>query len=138
MDEMNILVPETLELDIAGERIEITPLRLGEFPAMLKAVRPFAAQLEEDPDWLSLLAEHGEALLDSLAVACRRPRDWVDELALDEALKLAASVFEVNADFFVQRVAPNVTELAERIGRRLDGLMPPNGSSAQATASTTS
>ncbi|WP_339751909.1 DUF6631 family protein [uncultured Marinobacter sp.] len=138
MDEMNILIPETLELDIAGERIEITPLRLGEFPAMLKAVRPFAAQLEADPDWLSLLAEHGEALLDSLAVACRRPRDWVDGLALDEALTLAASVFEVNADFFVQRVAPNVTELAERIGRRLDGLMPPSGSSAEATASTTS
>jgi hypothetical protein len=138
MDEMNILVPETLELDIAGERIEITPLRLGEFPAMLKAVRPFAAQLDADPDWLSLLAEHGEALLDSLAVACRRPRDWVDELALDDALMLAAAVFEVNADFFVQRVAPNVTELAERIGRRLDGLMPPTGSSAQATASKTS
>ncbi len=138
MDEMNILIPETLELDIAGERIEITPLRLGEFPAMLKAVRPFAAQLEADPDWLSLLAEHGEALLDSLAVTCRRPRDWVDGLALDEALTLAASVFEVNADFFVQRVAPNVTELAERIGRRLDGLMPPSGSSVQATASMTS
>jgi hypothetical protein len=134
MDDMNILVPQTLELDIAGERIEITALRLGEFPAMLKAVRPFAAQLEADPDWLSLLAEHGEALLDSLAVACRQPREWVDGLAFDEALKLATAVFEVNADFFVQRVAPNITELAERIGRRLDGLMPPSDSSAQATA----
>ena len=138
MDEINILVPETLELDIAGEHIEVTPLRLGEFPTMLKAVRPFAAQLEAAPDWLSLLAEHGEALLDSLSIACRRPREWVDGLALDEALKLAAAVFEVNADFFVQRVAPNVTELAERIGRRLDGLMPPSDSSVQATASTTS
>lgn len=138
MDEINILVPETVELDIAGERIEVTPLRLGEFPAMLKAVRPFATQLDSEPDWLSLLTEHGEALLDALAVACRRSREWVDALALDEALNLATAVFEVNADFFVQRVAPNVTELAARIGRRLDGLMPPTASSVQATASTTS
>ena len=130
MDDLNTLIPETFDLNIAGESIEITPLRLGEFPAMLKAVKPFAEQLDADPDWLFLLAEHGEALLDALTVACRRPREWVDELALDDALELAASVFEVNADFFVQRVAPNVTNMAERIGRRLDGLMPPNGSSA--------
>ncbi len=138
MDEINILVPEPVVVDIAGEGMEVTPLRVGELPAMLKAVRPFATQLEADPDWLALLGEHGEALLDALAIACRRPREWVDGLALDEALKLAAAVFEVNADFFVQRVAPNVSELAERIGQRLDGSMPPSDSSAQATASTTS
>ena len=138
MKDLEILAPQAAEMEIGGAKVKIAPLRVGELPAMLKAVRPFATQLEADPDWLALLGEHGEALLDALAIACRRPRAWVDGLALDDALKLAAAVFEVNADFFVQRVAPNITELAERIGRRLDGSMPPSDSSAQATASTTS
>ena len=85
-----------------------------------------------------MLAEHGEALLDALALACRRPREWVDGLDLDDALQLAAAVFEVNADFFVARVAPNVTRLSEKIGGRLDGSSASTGSSAPATATPTS
>ncbi|BCO30110.1 hypothetical protein TspCOW1_02130 [Thiohalobacter sp. COW1] len=138
MNDLETLLPQPTVLEIDGARLEITPLRLGELPAMLKAVRPFAGQLVEEPDWLSLLAEQGEDLLEALCIACRRSREWVDALALDDALKLAAAVFEVNADFFVQKVVPNVTELAARIGQRLDGSTPPTGSSAPATASTTS
>lgn len=138
MEDLNILAPEPAMVEIAGSRIEITPLRVGEFPAMLRAIRPFAEQLAGEPDWLALLAEHGEALLDALSLACRRPREWVDGLDLDDALQLAAAVFEVNADFFVARVAPNVTRLSEKIGQRLDGSSASTGSSAPATATPTS
>jgi len=138
MDDLNTLVPEPVVVEITGNRIEITPLRVGEFPAMLRAIRPFAEQLAGEPDWLALLAGHGESLLDALALACRRPREWVDGLDLDDALQLVAAVFEVNADFFVQRLAPAVQHAAAQVNGRLRGAMPSTDSSAPGTASPTS
>ncbi|MCW7540719.1 hypothetical protein OOT46_23145 [Aquabacterium sp. A7-Y] len=125
--DLEILVPPAQPLDIAGERLEIRPLVLGELPAVLKAVRPFAAQLAGAPDWFALFGEHGEALLQTLTLAARKPRTWVDQLAVDDALVLAAAVFEANADFFVRRVAPRIGALAQRLSTRLAGPTPSPG-----------
>lgn len=122
--DLDVLVPQAQVLELAGQRLTISPLVVGELPAMLKAVRPFAEQLTGEPDWLALLCDHGDALLAALALASRQPRDWVDGLALDDAITLAARVFEVNADFFVRRVAPKVGDLAQSLNGRLAGSTP--------------
>jgi hypothetical protein len=122
--ELDTLVPQAQSLEIAGRQLRISPLVIGELPAMLKAVRPFADQLAGDPDWFGLLSEHGDDLLDALALGSRQSRDWVDALALDDAITLATSVFEVNADFFVHRVVPKVSALAQGLNGRLAGVMP--------------
>lgn len=122
--DLDVLVPQGQELELAGQRLTISPLVVGELPAMLKAVRPFAEQLTGEPDWLALLCDHGNDLLAALALASRQPREWVDALALDDAITLAATVFEVNADFFVRRVAPKVGDLAQSLNGRLAGSTP--------------
>lgn len=122
--DLDVLVPPAQSLEIAGQPLTISPLVIGELPAMLKAVRPFAEQLTGEPDWLVLLGEHGDALLAALAIASRQPRDRVDALALDDAILLATTVFEVNADFFVRRVAPKIGALAEVLNGRLAGATP--------------
>ena len=97
--DLETIFPQGQILDIGGQRIEIRPLVLGELPAMLRAIRPFASELSAEPDWLALLAEHGEALLRALAIASHRSDDWVASLELDDAITLGAAVFEVNAIF---------------------------------------
>lgn len=129
-------VPETVL--IAGETLEIVPLKVGELPAFVRAIRPFAQALTQEVDWLALFGSRGEDLVQALAIACRRPKAWVEELELDEAIRLAEAVFEVNADFFIRKVAPMATFAAERIGRRLTGPIPSSASSAPATATPTS
>ena len=52
-----------LSIEIAGERIDLSPLKVGEVPAFARAVQPIAAGLSASPDWLALLAEHGEAVI---------------------------------------------------------------------------
>ncbi|MDO3524993.1 hypothetical protein Q3P09_24690, partial [Ralstonia pseudosolanacearum] len=69
----------------------------------------------------ALFIEHGDDLLQAVAIAVDKPRAWVDALAADEAILLAAKVVEVNADFFTRTVLP-----------RLDGLF---AQVTQATAS---
>lgn len=120
--DLDVLVPQARLMELAGQRLTISPLVVGELPAMLKAVRPFAEQLTDEPDWLALLCDHGDALLAALALASRQPRDWVDALALDDAITLASAVFEVNADFFVHRVAPKVSDLAQSLNGQKKGL----------------
>ena len=115
-------VPDAIE--IAGERIDLTPLKVGEVPAFARAVQPIAASLSASPDWMALLAEHGEAVIAAIAIATRRPVEWVSGLDLDEAVRLAEAVFGVNADFFIRRLLPSVTQAAARIGQTLESPTP--------------
>ena len=68
------------------------------------------------------------AIHKAVAIASRRPPEWVTNLALDDAVRLAEAVFEVNADFFIQRVLPSLTEAATRVsqtlGVQIPGAMP--------------
>ncbi len=127
-DMFAALPPVPLSIEIAGERIDLTPLKVGEVPAFARAVQPIAVGLSASPDWLALLAEHGEAVIAAIAIATRRPVDWVAGLDLDEAVRLAEAVFGVNADFFIRRLLPSVTQAAARIGQALEspttGAMP--------------
>ena len=123
-DTFAALPPVPVTLVIGGERLELTPLRVGDVPAFARAVQPVAASLSASPDWLALLAEHGEAVIDAVAIASRRPPEWVTNLALDEAVRLTEAVFEVNADFFIQRVLPSLTEAATRVSQTLGARIP--------------
>lgn len=138
MDDFDALPPVPVMLDIGGDTLELTPIRVGEVPALIQAVRPFVGQLSATPDWLALLAEHGEDLLRAIAIASRRPTEWVAALAMDDAVRLATAVFEVNADFFMQRLAPVVHQAAVRVNGRLGGATPSTASCVPDTTSPTS
>ena len=129
-DTFAALPPVPVSVEIAGERIELTPLKVGEVPAFARAVQPIAVRLSASPDCLALLAEHGEAVIAAVAIATRRPVDWVAGLELDDAVHLVEAVFGVNADFFIRRLLPSVTQAAARIGLALErptsGAMPSN------------
>jgi hypothetical protein len=115
MPDFETFPPVPKAVTVAGTALELTPIRLGELPRLLAAVRPIAADISVEPDWLDLLARHGEAVLDLLAITTRRERAWIEGLALDEAVTLATAVFEVNADFFVGRVVPAIQGAAQRL-----------------------
>ncbi len=128
-------VPHTLE--IAGETLELTPLKIGELPAFVRAIRPFAQHIGVEVDWLALFGERGEDVVVALAVAARRPREWVAQLSLDAAIQLAEAVFEVNADFFIRQVTPALLRLAGRIGTLGESAGPILSSASSTTATAT-
>ena len=107
-----VLPPVADTLVIGGETLDLTPIRVGEIPAFSCAIRPVVSGLSDlRPDWVALISEHGDAVIDAVAIATRRPRDWVAGLELDDAVRLACAVFEVNADFFTRQVIPKLDVL---------------------------
>ena len=121
---MAVLPPVPVEIHVAEQTVTLTPLVLGELPAFAKAIQPFTADLAIEPDWLRLLGSHGDSMIEAMAIASRQSREWIAGLALDEAIFLAQSLFEVNADFFIQRVVPKLGEAVSRIGSQLAGPAP--------------
>lgn len=112
MSDLEALIPQSIELVIDSEPLAIKPLKVGQMPAFLRAISPVMQQLTaSEIDWLALFGERGDDLLSAIAIAVGKPRAWVDELAADEAILLAAKVIEVNADFFTRTVIPKLDGL---------------------------
>ena len=117
VSDLNTLIPQAVELVIDGEPLAIKPLKVGQMPAFLRAITPVMQQIGGDGiDWLALFGERGDDLLSAIAIAVAKPRAWVDDLAADEAILLAAKVIEVNADFFTRTVMPRLDGLIARTG----------------------
>ncbi len=114
MTDLENLIPQDTLVLVAGVAIPISPLKVGQLPAFLRVISPLMAHLNQpEINWLALFGEHGDDLLSAIAIAVKKPREWVDDLAADDALLLAAKVMEVNADFFTRAVIPKLNGLLD-------------------------
>ncbi len=140
MSDIEQLTPPVVSVTVGGETLALTPITIGELPAMVRIVRPIAGLLRGEIDWLALFSDQGEAVLAALALAARQPRAFVDALPADEAMTLAASVLEVNGDFFVRRFLPAFERLIAALPAEpsLAGSISSNGSSTTVTTTPTS
>ena len=112
MSDLETLIPPGVLITVAGETLTLKPLKVGSLPAFLRAISPVMQSLTAPAiDWLALFGERGDDLLSAIAIAVGKPREWVDDLAADEAILLAAKVIEVNADFFTRTVIPKLDGL---------------------------
>ncbi len=129
MNDLEKLIPIAVELTVGGETLAIKPLKVGQMPAFLRAISPVMQHLTRaEIDWLTLFGEQGDDLLAAIAIAVAKPRQWVDDLAADEAILLAAKVIEVNADFFTRTVLPKLDGLFTRAKGLAPETAPASGS----------
>lgn len=115
--ELEKLFPRGVSLTIAGEPLTINPLKVGQLPGFLRAITPVMQQISGDRiDWWAVIGDRGGDLLSAIAIAVGKPREWVDDLDADDAVLLASTVIEVNADFFTRKVMPRLSALFAQVG----------------------
>jgi hypothetical protein len=116
-DDLDILDPTGISVTVGGRTVSILPLTIGQLPRFARAIQPAAGLLsgDKDPDWLGLVAEHGEALIAAAAVATGIDQKEIEAVAPDEFVVLCGAIFETNASFFVQRLAPAMERTSDRI-----------------------
>ncbi|MFZ6872868.1 DUF6631 family protein [Undibacterium sp. Di27W] len=147
-DDLSKVIPTVKTIIIAGESLPIQPFKVGRLPVVLTAVQPIAYVLMGNAetaklDILNLVIAHTDDSLNLLAVLADKPRDWVDDLDLDDAVTLLSELLEVNLDFFVQRVLPRLLQAVGTLSTAVKsnaqaltaiGQTASNPSSPQATA----
>lgn len=121
-DDCDFIEPSKTTVTFDGTSFEITALRIGQIPAFTKAAKPLIDRLNvmaltTDPATLAgLIADHGDALIEAVAIAARAPREKVEQAMPDEFLTAVLTVLKVNKDFFIQRLTPAITQLVQTIG----------------------
>lgn len=105
------------------ETLSVSPIQFGKLPKTVALLRPMVAVLTDAEvmtiegtrvslaaNWPlklpQIVADGGEALIDVLAFLTGKPRVWFDSLGMDDGIALTRALFEANADFFRQRIAP--------------------------------
>lgn len=137
---VDFVAPPTVMVELGGEdgkvagNVVITPLKVGEFPAVIAVLQFIFGLLTGIPGgaaafdksapaevremaalYLStLFTERGnsERLLDLLALLIRSDRTWVDGLYANQAAVLLIEAIEVNVDFFT-RSMPLIKKVLE-------------------------
>lgn len=143
MSELDDILPEGVVVKLKGGPGEcrvkpMAPIQLARFARVVKPVIgavPASIGSLDRQALIGLFADHGEALIAAVAVATDLPEEFVGcECTLDEVIELAAAVWEVNADFFAQRLAPAIRHFVERaVSRNGAGRTPSSSSPATGT-----
>lgn len=112
--DLERLVPPTITVMVGGESLLLSPVRLGQLPALVRAAAPIFDRLASG-NVVQVLLEEPDAVLHAVQAATGIERARIDALALDEAVDLVAAVIELNADFFTRAVAPRIGAATARL-----------------------
>ncbi len=136
MSEVQALAGAGTAVEFRSERLEIQPLRFGQALEIIAAAAPlveglvaYASQSGLNDDivfFTGMLAKHGDQVPRVLAIASGRDAEFIKGGDLAETLELCGTVYEVNRDFFDQRLAPLFARWRARLQgpERSDGAGP--------------
>lgn len=105
--DLEIFAPAPRRVTVGGRHVDLLPLRLRQYAGFLRAIEP-ALPLVLAGDLMAAAVDHEAAMLRAVSIGSGLPEAELAELWADEFILLARAVVEVNADFFVARVRPQI------------------------------
>lgn len=133
VSDAEVLEPDQ-DLVISGETVTVRAFRMFDGLRATPIARPIISSIREmatagdeiDADQLmDLLGRHAEEWMQLVALATGRSRQWLDTLTDEEGLALAMTFWQVNAGFFMTRLA---------IGMPVEPMGPAGGASSTSSA----
>jgi hypothetical protein len=126
-DDLEALEPSGSSIKYRGEDIEVTPIRVGQVPKLVRKARSainVVMAMDSIPDanaagffdlLMDLTGTHGEEVYEAVAICVGRDPAWIADGDIGEFFDLAKKVFEVNQDFFARRLGPLLAVRAESV-----------------------
>ncbi len=133
-DDLKVLFPNET-VTVAGEPIEVHPFYFGQISQVAKFCKPIVETLlssgimtitkdgdkstikiDDDviPKLFQILEGGTEPLLCLVAFSVGKPRAFLDTVPMDDGIVLTQTIWEINSNFFVERVIPLI---ASRLSR---------------------
>jgi hypothetical protein len=130
MSDLDIIFPNGIELELGGKQVTVKKFKFGQLPKVMKALKTIAEpaiaaiQQGQQPD-LALFMEIGADvsgdLMQLMADCIGQPLSFIEDLDPDEGIKLISAFLEVNADFFIKKVLPELKDMMnkkQKIGQK--------------------
>lgn len=115
-NDLDTLAPPGQTVTVAGQSITVKPLTVGQIPRFARAIRQVPGlTLDGSTDWLGLMADHGDALIEAAAIATGVDEAKIVNMEADAFIELATAIVEENVGFFIARLAPAFERASERI-----------------------
>ncbi|WP_020160516.1 plasmid segregation protein ParM domain-containing protein [Methylobacter marinus] len=114
MDELELLFSQDHAIDIGGETVDVSPVRLGELARLAKLFKGAVIEVKGTPTEIATkLLTSGEAdrIIAALSVAARQDQAFIEALELDDAVRLLAAVIESNADMIKKKLMPAISQI---------------------------
>jgi len=128
-EDLSLLANEAPTITVGGKTLVLNRVRMKQLPRVLALAQPMAEKLfkktpapnkhqknvqpapKDNIDIARLVITHGDELVQLIAEIQAYGNEgvtaeWIGDLEIDEVITLAGAVFEINLDFFIQRVVP--------------------------------
>ena len=112
--DLTTFFPDPRTEVIGGKTLSIPNLKVRQLAPFGKAADPFMPMVLTG-DYLAAVTHHTDAVCQAVSIVTGADPDWLGDLDPDEMLRLVAAVFEVNLDFFAQRLLPQKAALQARM-----------------------
>lgn len=118
--ELEVLFAQGKAININGVDLVIKSFKMGQLPRVFKALEPLSEVMASSFTGsqvqlvTKMLAASGDSVITLLEVGSGQPREWVEDLDMDQSLELASAIMEVNSNFFLQRVLPILNKNLEK------------------------
>jgi hypothetical protein len=109
-------------ITVGGETIEIKPANFGQCAMAIKNCSAFLFSIVDEQESarrdgrkenvLAVFSRHFDDAIDLVSVFVGKDRRWLEALPADDAVKLIARLYEVNRDFFIHRVLPELERVS--------------------------
>lgn len=152
-DDLAVLVPlrqvvvisDLVDGSPVPVEVEIIPIKMGQLSRLMGVVAPIITVIRKVAPVLKdevkirqalgqLLLSNPSEIMEMIAICTNKDLVWVENRDLDEVVKLALAVVEVNLDFFIQKLLPCVLQAMAQVGsvqkavaNQSGGLTPSNG-----------
>lgn len=122
--DITTVIPETIVVTVKGQDVEVRQIKVGQLTKVMRIAYPFYDKLRAlkdaaqknggtSLDLYQLVFEHGDSVLEIVALLTGKDKAWVEDMDVDELVALFSAIVEVNLDFFIQRVLPSLSKLVE-------------------------
>lgn len=126
-DDLSVIFDDQARAVTIGRdrQIQIKPITVGAVRDFTLAVKPIAADVmaavNGSGDLMLTLELHADRMIDAVSIGAGLPLDEVRGLQLDDFVRLAAAIIEVNTDFFVKRLLPTVKQEVAELQDKVQG-----------------
>lgn len=117
MNDLEVIAPLATFVTFQGRQLQVAPLKVGQLPAFARAIKPISGTIEalasgraalDLPTILTAIADHGDAVIEAVAIGSGVSQDELREATPDQLIELAIGVVRINADFFKGRLTPAI------------------------------